>query len=214
MLAGIDMLAATSIRWQAVAGSHLPLLRPPIMRSSLTPPGPSEFAAFYAPYISAVNGADLQTLLATQAATLRRACAGLTDEEALHRYADNKWSVKEVVGHIADAERIFAYRALRIGRGDPTPLSQFDENAYVAVARFDRRPLADLIDDFDAVRRQTLSLLRGLDPEAWERTGTASGKTVSTRAIFYIIAGHVKHHLRILASRYGVPVEGEEDAAP
>lgn len=184
------------------------------MRSSLTAPDRSEFAAFYAPYISAVNGADLKTLLASQPVTLRRACAGLSEEEALHRYAAEKWSVKEVVGHIADAERIFAYRALRIGRGDPTPLSQFDENAYVATAGFDRRLLSELVDDFEAVRQQTLSLLRGLDPEAWERIGTASGKAISTRAIFYIVAGHVQHHLRILASRYGIPVEGEEGAEP
>jgi hypothetical protein len=180
----------------------------------LTPPASQEFAPFYGRYISTVLGADLRPVLAGQPEILRVACAGLSEAGALHRYAEGKWSVKEVVGHIGDAERVFSYRALRIARGDVTPLAAFDENAYVAAAAFDRRPLGDLVDDFETVRRQTLSLLAGLDAEAWERTGTASGHTISVRALFHICAGHARHHLRLLGSRYDLPVpQGELEGA-
>lgn len=176
----------------------------------LTPPEPDEFAPFYGRYVQIVAGADLRQVLATQPEALRAACAGLSEAGALYRYAEGKWSVKEVVGHIADAERVFSYRALRIARGDATPLAAFDENAYVEAAGFDRRPLGDLVDDFETVRRQTLSLLAGLDPQSWERTGTASGRLVSTRALFFLSAGHARHHLRLLAKRYDLPVPPPE----
>lgn len=178
----------------------------------LTPPGSDEFAPFYGKYISAVLGPDLRQVLAGQPDALRAACDGLSEAGALHRYAEGKWSIKEVIGHIADAERIFSYRALRIARGDATPLDAFDEDAYVEAARFDRRPVGDLVDDFEAVRRQTLSLLAGLDAESWIRSGTASGHVVSTRALFFIAAGHARHHLRLLASRYRLPVPDSERA--
>jgi uncharacterized damage-inducible protein DinB len=176
----------------------------------LTPPDAGEYAPFYSRYIATVLGADLRQVLATQPDTLRAACAGLSEAGALHRYAEGKWSVKEVVGHIADAERIFSYRALRIARRDATALSAFDENAYVAAAHFDRRPLGDLVDDFETVRRQTLSLLAGLDSERWEEIGTASGHPVSTRALLHITAGHARHHLRLLATSYGLSVAAIE----
>lgn len=176
----------------------------------LTPPQQDEYAAFYGRYIATLAGADLRQVLADQPETVRTACAGLSEAGALHRYADGKWSVKEVVGHISDTERVFAYRALRIARGDATPLAAFDENLYVAAAGFDRRSMGDLVDEFEAVRRQTLALLAGLDAPAWERVGTASEKRISVRALFYTIAGHARHHLRILASSYGLPVPQAE----
>lgn len=176
----------------------------------LTPPQQEEYAPFYGSYIATTAGADLRQLLADQPDTLRTACARLSEAGSLHRYAEGKWSVKEVVGHISDAERIFAYRALRIARGDATPLAAFDENAYVAVAGFDRRPIGDLVDEFEAVRRQSLALLAGLDTEAWERVGIASEKRISVRALFHVIAGHARHHLRLLASSYGLPVPTAE----
>lgn len=182
----------------------------PAMPFPLTPPAEGEYAPFYGRYVAAAEGADLRQVLAVQPDALRTACAGLSEAEALHRYEEGKWSVKEVVGHISDAERIFSYRALRIARGDGTPLMAFDENAYVTVANFDRRPLGDLVDEFETVRRQTLSLLAGLDGEAWTRTGTASGKLVSVRALFYLTAGHARHHLRLLATRYDLPVPATE----
>lgn len=170
----------------------------------LTPPEKDEYATFYARYVDLVRGGDLRAILASQPEQLREACAGLSEAAALQRYAEGKWSVKEVVGHIADAERVFSYRALRIARGDTTPLPRFDEDAYVAAAHFDRRSLGDLVDDFDAVRRQSLSLLAGLDAEAWTRVGIASDQGVSVRAIYFLTAGHARHHLDILGERYGI----------
>lgn len=180
----------------------------------LTPPETDEYAPYYGRYIATVAGADLRAVLADQVDVLRAASAGLSEAGALQRYGEGKWSVKEVVGHISDAERVFAYRALRIARGDRTPLPAFDENAYVATGGFDRRPLGDLVDDFEAVRRQTLSLLAGLDAEAWARVGIASDHPISVRALFHIAAGHARHHLRLLASRYGVPVADTELETP
>ena len=185
------------------------------MPFALTAPPQGEYAPFYGRYIATVGKGDLRQILASQPDVVRTACAGLSEAGALHRYADGKWSVKEVLGHVSDAERVFSYRAMRIARGDRTPLPAFDENAYVAAANFDRRPLGDLVDEFDAVRRQTLVLLAGLDAEAWERTGIASDNPISVRALFHISAGHARHHLRLLASRYDLPVPESElaDAA-
>lgn len=180
------------------------------MKSVLTPPESSEYASFYSGYVASVLESDVPTVLARQPELLQETCAGLTEEQALHRYAPEKWSVKEVVGHLVDAERIFSYRALRIGRGDATPLAAFDENLYVAAAGFDRMPLGDLVDDFATSRRQTLAILRGFGDDELRRLGTASGRPVSARAIFYIMAGHVRHHLRLLDSRYGLRVSMEE----
>lgn len=178
----------------------------------LTPPPEGEYAPFYAPYVRAATGDDLRALLAAQPEQLREMCSGLSEAAALHRYAEGKWSVKEVVGHLADTERVFAYRALRIARGDATALAPFDENLYVTTAAFDRRPLGDLVDDFEAVRRQTLSLLAGLDEQAWLRSGTASGHPVSVRALFFFCEGHVRHHADILIERYGVPAASDDYA--
>lgn len=185
------------------------------MPFALTPPEAGEFAPSFGRYIDMVRGSDLREVLASQPDALRATGDGLSEADALHRYAEGKWSVKEVIGHLNDTERVFSYRALRIGRGDTTPLPAFDENAYVAAAGFDRRPLGDLIDEFETVRRQTLSLLAGLDEEGWRRMGVASGKPISTRALFYITAGHVRHHLRLLESRYGLSIPDSErgDAA-
>jgi len=108
------------------------------------------------------------------------------------------------VGHLTDCERIFAYRALRIARGDTTPIEGFDENVYVPAGRFDERPLDDLIEDYERVRDATLSLFTGLDDDALSRKGTANGKTISVRAIAWIIAGHELHHRGLLIERYGL----------
>ena len=112
--------------------------------------------------------------------------------------------MKEIVGHLSDVERIMAYRALRIARGDTTPLSGFDENAYVPFANSDDRELDELVEEWVAVRQATLALFRTLPPEAWSRRGTANGKPLSARAVAYIIAGHERHHLETLRDRYGL----------
>lgn len=172
-------------------------------RAPIPRPEADEYAPYYERYVAAA-GDDVLGLLARQAAALRNLCAGLTDAEALHRYAPEKWSVKELLGHVCDAERIFAYRALRIARGDATPLPGFEENAYVAAAGTDARPLPEILDELDAVRAATLALVRSLPEGSYERRGTASGFEVSVRALVHIIAGHAEHHAGILRDRYGL----------
>ena len=169
-------------------------------------PAADEYAPYYGKYIDRVPAVDgdgaLAALLDRQLAETRELLAGIAESRASHRYAPGKWSIKEVVGHLADSERVFAYRALRIARGDETPLASFYENAFVPPGRFDDRALPDLVAELEAVRRATVALLRGLPAEAVARRGTASGKTVSVRALAYIIAGHERHHVQILKERY------------
>ena len=167
-------------------------------------PEPAEYASSFAGYVAAVPDGDVMDLLGTQLTTLRAALAPLTAERGGHRYAEGKWSVREVVGHCIDTERIFVYRALRIARGDATPLPGFDENDYVMTAGSDARSMADLLAELDAVRAGTIALFASLAPEAWGRVGVASGKEISVRALAWITAGHVAHHLRILRERYDV----------
>ena len=172
------------------------------MNAMNTRPDPSEFAPFYAGYVALVTEGEILRVLETQAADLKRLTGKFVPEREQHRYAPGKWSVREVVGHITDAERVFGFRAFCFSRGDRNPLPGFDENDYVAQSGFDRRDLADLADDFGHIRQVNLAALRLLDEEAWLRTGTASGKPVSVRALAYIMAGHVRHHLNILSTRY------------
>ena len=169
---------------------------------SLPRPGADESAPFYHGYIGQVPGEQIGEYLASQPGVVARLLAPLDDAAARFRYAPGKWSIKEVLGHLCDAERIFAYRLLRIGRADSTPLPGFDENAYVPPAEFDSRPLADLMREFQAVRASTIALVEGLPPEAWQRRGQASGKAITTGALAYIMVGHVTHHLAVLRERY------------
>lgn len=165
-------------------------------------PAASEHNPYYSKYIDRVPAGDIIAQLETQAEESVRLLAGLTAEQAEHRYAPGKWSIKEVVGHIADAERIFAYRALRIGRGDATPLASFDENTYVPTGEFGARTLADLIAEFRAVRAATVAMYRGFPVAAMTRLGTASDSPASVRALAWTIAGHELHHMNILRERY------------
>ena len=168
----------------------------------LTRPGADEYAPYYGRYVDRVPDGDIRDVLARQLDEALAFFRALPPEMGDHRYAPEKWSVKEVVGHVADAERIFAYRALRIARADETPLPGFEENPYVANASFGDRTLESLVDEWADVRRATLSLLRGLPAEAWTRRGTASGFGVSVRGLAGIVAGHLEHHLDILRTRY------------
>lgn len=163
-------------------------------------PEPGEYSPFYAGYVSSVPAGDLIAIL--ERAESRALLGGLSDEAARKRYAPGKWSVKEVVGHIADTERVMAYRALRFGRGDPTPLAGFEQEDFVRGASWDDIPLAALLDDLELVRGATVSLLRGFSGTALARQGTASNSPVTVRALAAIIAGHERHHLRILRERY------------
>ena len=167
-------------------------------------PEPDEIPAHYAGYIQRVPEPDPVTACAAQIEATAALLHGLSDTDAMYRYGRGKWSIKEVVGHLTDTERIMSYRALRIARGDATPLPGFDENAYVPVAKFDDRSLADLVGELRTVRAATLALLRTFDDEAWRRRGTASGKPISARALGFTIPGHERHHVEVLRTRYGV----------
>ena len=147
---------------------------------------------------------DAVKLLTMQRDTVRQRLGGLPAAKASFRYAEGKWSVREVVGHLSDAERVFQYRLMRIARGDETPLSGFDENSYVPAGQFESRAMEDVVEEWVAVRNATLALVRGLPADAWKRSGTANGKRVTTAALAYIIYGHVDHHLRLLTERYNI----------
>ena len=174
------------------------------MTATIGRPEATEYAPFYGTYVSKVPDGDLLETLEAQRREAQALLTAISEAKALHRYAPGKWSVKEVVGHLADSERVFCYRALRFARGDQTQLPGFDEKAYVPAGGFDARPVADLAAELDAVRRATIALLRSFDAAALARRGTANGKEVSVRALAYIIAGHERHHLAILRERYRV----------
>lgn len=165
-------------------------------------PDASEFLPYYGKYIDRVPDGDLLQTLRTQLDDTLSLVRGLDESRGGHRYAPGKWTIREVLAHVIDAERIFAYRALRIARGDATPLPSFDENAYAENAGAESRTLADLAEELEHVRLGNLVLFRTLDDAAWTRTGTASGGTVSVRALAWIIAGHELHHVNLLRERY------------
>ena len=167
-------------------------------------PESDEIPSHYLGYIQRVPEPDPVIVCASQIEETATLLRGLSETDAMYRYGRGKWSIKEVVGHLADTERIMAYRALRIARGDATPLPSFDENAYVPVAQFDDRSLVDLVGELRTVRAATLALLRTFDADAWRRRGTASGKPVSVRALGFMIPGHERHHVEVLRTRYGV----------
>ena len=166
-------------------------------------PAPDEFAPYYGRYIDLVKD-DILGALRENGEETRRLLASLPDTKADFRYAPEKWSVKEVVGHMADAERIFTYRALRFARADETPLPGFDENHFVEESRFSHRPLSSLLDEFGAVRAASIAFFENLDEAAWSRAGVANEVRMSVRAIAFAIAGHELHHRKILVERYGV----------
>ncbi len=167
-------------------------------------PEPDEIPSHYVGYIKRVPEPDPVMVCAAQIEDTVNLLSTLSDTDAMYRYDRGKWSIKEVVGHLCDIERIMAYRVLRIARGDTTPLPSFDENAYVPIAKFDSRSLADLLGELRTARASTVTLLRTFDADAWRRRGVASGKPVSVRALAYMIPGHERHHVEILRSRYGV----------
>lgn len=164
-------------------------------------PQADEFAPYYATYINTVSENVLGEL-EHQATAFPAFLKQIPDEKAYYAYAEGKWTVKELVGHAIDTERIMAYRALRIARNDQTPLASFDENEYVANARFNDRSLESLADEFAILRNANIYLFKSLTEEEFSRMGTASDKAVSVRALLYIIVGHVNHHRKILEERY------------
>jgi hypothetical protein len=167
-------------------------------------PDATEYAPFYASYVANVPEEDVLAALRSSGRELATMFSAVPESRGGHRYGDGKWSIREVAGHLIDAERIFSYRALRVARGDTTPLPAFDENEYVRNAGSDTRTLADLAEELALVREGSLRLFTSLPPDAWTRRGVASGKEVTVRALAYITAGHARHHARILHERYGL----------
>lgn len=165
-------------------------------------PAAGEVPDFYAAYVRLVPDGPIDDTLENQLDGTLLPLEGMSDQDALRRYAPDKWSIKEVIGHLTDNERIMGYRALRMARGDAMPLSGYEQDDYVAAAGFDRRPLPDLVAELRTARADVVALFRGLDEEALGRRGTASGVSFTARAFAWIIAGHELHHRRVLQDRY------------
>jgi DinB superfamily len=165
-------------------------------------PGTDEHAPYFRKYIDLVLEGDLIGLLRSQLTGTLETLRSISEADSLHRYEPGKWSIREVAGHVSDTERIFAYRALRFARNDQTPLSGFDQDPYIAAARFDSRPWSAIVAEFEAVRLSTLYLFEGFDGETWKRRGVANGQEITVRALAYVIAGHELHHMGILRERY------------
>ena len=165
-------------------------------------PDKTEFAPYYGRYVDKVPDGPLVDVLASGLNETLALLRSIPEARAAHRYAPGKWSIKEVVGHMIDGERVFAYRALRFARKDETPLASFEQDDYVPAGNFGARTLADLADEFEAVRRATIHLFRHFDETQLSRRGTAADNPVSVRALGYITAGHEAHHRGVLRERY------------
>ena len=167
-----------------------------------TRPDSTEYAPYYGQYIAMVPDGNIAATLVAQLETTLSLLRTLSEEQGRYAYAPGKWSIKQLLGHVIDSERIFAYRALRIGRNDRTPLPGFEQDDYVANTDFNARTLTNLIEEFAAVRQASVQLFKYLTDEEWQRRGIANEKEVSTRALAYIIAGHQLHHVNTLKSLY------------
>ena len=174
------------------------------MLTTLSRPAADEFLPYYARYIDLVPEGNLVDLLAEQQPDTLRMLRRVDDERGLYAYAPGKWTIKEVIGHLSDTERVFSYRALRFARGDAQPVAGFDENAYVPAGRFNERPIKDLIDEFQAIRAATVHVFRYLSEDELARRGIANGNPISVRALGYVVAGHERHHAKLLRERYGL----------
>jgi len=165
-------------------------------------PEAGEFDSYYERYVSLVEDGDIISTLNNQIAETSRLLNKIMDEKAGFRYAPGKWSVRELVGHIIDTERIFAYRALRIARGDRTPIEGYEQDDYIENAEFDNCRLADLAEEFTLCRKSNVLMFKGLSEIAWHRRGIANEREITVRALAYICAGHELYHVNILKERY------------
>jgi uncharacterized damage-inducible protein DinB len=172
---------------------------------TIAAPQVSEYAPAFAGYVARVATIqDPLNELTLQRAKVVARLAKLSDEQASFRYAPDKWSIKDLVGHLSDAERVFAYRLLRIGRGDTTPLPGFEESDYARAAQSDRRQFGELLAEWSVVRAATIALASSLPEADWAHVGTSNSAPMSARALLHIILGHTEHHLSVLTDRYGV----------
>ena len=165
-------------------------------------PDRSEYAPYYEGYISLVANTDIRATLAGQPAELRKVFSELAEEKGTFTYETGKWSIKELLGHIIDGERMFAYRAFRISRGDKTPIEGFEQKDYIENARSNERSFADLLDEFELLRVANLLMFDHMTETDLLRSGSANNVEITVRSIGYIMAGHVVHHVNILNERY------------
>ncbi len=172
----------------------------------MTRPVPDEYPPIFSGYVERVPEVDVVGALRAQIDLLRDLAAAVSPDRETYAYAAGKWTIRQVVGHLGDAERVFSYRALCFARGDRTPLPGFDENAYVDHARFNDTPLSDLVDELVWLRSANLKMLGALGEDQWSATGTANGRAMSVRALAYVMAGHVRHHFVVLRDKYAVGV--------
>ncbi len=167
-------------------------------------PAPGEYNEYYQKYVNLVPDGNLLDVLQQQGGETVTLLRGISEEKSTFAYAPGKWTIREVLGHLTDTERVFTYRALTFARADASPLPSFDENAWAVASNATHRSIEDHIDDFIAVRASTLALFRGFTPPDFARAGVASGNTVTVRALAWITAGHERHHVHVLRDKYGV----------
>ena len=174
------------------------------MQASIGRPEPTELAEYQQVYLATISGDDILSILEQQIQAMSASFRAIDEAKGNYRYAPGKWSVKEVIGHVSDTERVFAYRALTFARNDSAALPGFDQDPWVDQAHHGESPLLEIVSEFEAVRRSTIHLLRQLKPEAWMRWGTANNRRITVRAQAFVMAGHAQHHFEILKSRYGL----------
>lgn len=165
-------------------------------------PDKTEYDPYYEKYVSLVEDDDIIDTLGAQPTKLNDLFTALPNEKGCFAYEKGKWSIKEVLGHMIDGERMFSYRMFRISRGDETPIEGFEQDGYIENAYSDNRSFADLLDEFSLLRRANMIFFTNLTDEGWNRVGTANDVKISVKALIYIMAGHVEHHLNILKERY------------
>jgi len=165
-------------------------------------PSPSEYASFYAGYVSRVPEGDLLGILESQIGRVQTAFGSVPRDKEQFRYATDKWSIRELLSHVIDAERVMGFRAFCFSRGDENTLPSFSENDYVRNVSLEEVPLTKLIEEYELVRRGHVAFMTKLTADAWVRSGIANGNAVTVRALAYILAGHLEHHLGVLESKY------------
>lgn len=165
-------------------------------------PEKTEYNEYYETYVSLVTETDIVKALENQQSELIELLREISEEKSLHAYAEGKWTIKELLGHLSDGERIFGYRALRIARADKTPIEGYEQDGYIENSNFNDVKFSDLLDEFLYIRKASVIFFRNLSDEAWLRIGTANDLPISVRALAYIMVGHVSHHLNILKTRY------------
>ena len=167
-------------------------------------PAQSEYDPYYEGYVSLVPEEDIIPALESQLDELSQLFENVSEDRGTYAYADDKWTVKELLSHLIDGERMFAYRVFRIARGDKTPIEGFEQDGYIENSHANRRPIAELIEEFSLLREANLIFFTNLEKDDWVRTGTANNVEISVRSLAWIMVGHVRHHMSILKSRYFV----------